>query len=174
MERTPSPSPIELGRPFPDIDLPDHNGRDRTLSELIAQDPVVLHFYRGWWCPKEQAYLRMLASWQNEVEVAYSPIVSISVDRPEVQAALRAGLDARWTFLSDADRRWIGPLGLEEQTDPTHRPYSPMVVVLAPDLSVHSQYDGYWFWGRPTLEELRQDLRALSRRLRPDWAAPHP
>ena len=28
---------------------------------------------------------------------------------------------------------------------------------------------GYWFFGRPTLEELRQDLRAVLKKCRPDW-----
>jgi hypothetical protein len=39
---------------------------------------------------------------------------------------------------------------------------------------VHRAYDGYWFWGRPTLEELRQDMRAITQAVRPDWAAPTP
>jgi hypothetical protein len=30
-------------------------------------------------------------------------------------------------------------------------------------------YNGYWFFGRPTIEELRQDLRAVLRKCRPDW-----
>jgi hypothetical protein len=44
--------------------------------------------------------------------------------------------------------------------------------VVGPDLRIHSRYDGYWFWGRPTAEELRQDLRALTRAIRPDWEPP--
>ncbi|MBA3743219.1 peroxiredoxin [Sporichthya sp.] len=174
--RSPHPAgpPIQVGGIFADLDLPDHNGNERSLSDLVAGDPTVLHFYRGWWCPKEQAYLRLLTSWQDELEVAYCRIVSVSVDPPEVQAAWRAGADARWTFLSDADRRWLPKLGLEEATDPTHRPYAPTVAVLAPDLTVQAVYDGYWFLGRPTVEELRADLRAISRRVRPDWSAPHP
>ena len=36
---------------------------------------------------------------------------------PEVSAALRAGLGARWTFLSDADRSVRARLGLRESTD---------------------------------------------------------
>jgi hypothetical protein len=28
---------------------------------------------------------------------------------------------------------------------------------------------GYWFFGRPTVEDLRQDLRAVTRKCRPDW-----
>lgn len=172
-DQAPPESPFATGQRFPDLVLPDHNGSERRLSDLVAGDPTVLHFYRGWWCPKEQAYLRLLTSWQSELEVSYSRVVSVSVDACEVQAALRAGLDARWTFLSDAERRWLPQLGLEEATDPTHRPYAPTVVLLLPDLTVEAVYDGYWFWGRPTLEELRQHLRTMSRSIRPDWAAPH-
>ena len=34
---------------------------------------------------------------------------------------------------------------------------------------IHSIYNGYWFWGRPSVEDLRQDLRAVTREIRPDW-----
>ena len=30
-------------------------------------------------------------------------------------------------------------------------------------------YNGYWFLGRPTMEDLRQDLRAVTKKCRPDW-----
>jgi hypothetical protein len=42
-------------------------------------------------------------------------------------------------------------------------------LVLAPELRVHGIYNGYWYWGRPSLEELRRDLREVTRRIRPDW-----
>ena len=35
------------GSPFPDLPLSDHSGHERTLGELAAGDPVVLHTYRG-------------------------------------------------------------------------------------------------------------------------------
>ncbi|MGH2901534.1 MAG: redoxin domain-containing protein [Solirubrobacteraceae bacterium] len=160
------------GSRFPDIGLPDHAGNPRRLSQLVAGDPTVLQFYRGFWCPKEQAFLRRLVALQDEAEVAYTRIVSVSIDEPRVSAALRAGLGARWTFLSDPDRTVQAQLGLRESTDTRNDPYVPAVFTLAPDLTIHSAYDGYWFWGRPTLEELRQDMRAISRAARPDWRAP--
>lgn len=163
---------MQPGGTVPDLELPDSTGSPRRLSELVGGDPTLLHFYRGWWCPKERAQLRGLVALQDELEVAYTRIVSVSVDPPEVQAALRAGLDARWTFLSDENRRYVDELGLLETTDTVHHPYLPTCVVLRPDLTVHRGYDGYWFWGRPTLEELRQDFRAVTRELRPDWDAP--
>jgi peroxiredoxin len=163
------PSPGEL---FPDLELPDHTGRLRRLSEVSAGDPLALFTSRGWWCPKEQRYLRALAHVQDEFEVAYSRIVVVSVDPPEVQAAFRAGLGARFTFLSDAERLWATKLGLVEGTDTLHRPYRPACFTLHPDLEIHRAYNGYWYWGRPRAEELRRDMREITMVVREDWEVP--
>jgi peroxiredoxin len=162
------------GARFPDLELLDHAGNRRRLSALVAGDPTVLQFFRGWWCPKEQTFFRRLLSLQDDAEVAYSRLLSVSIDPPETNAAFRAGLGARWTFLSDADRAALKRLGLRETTDTVNHPYAPTVFTLFPDLTIHRAYDGYWYWGRPTNEELRQDLRAISRTIRPDWTAPTP
>lgn len=163
---------LRAGERFPDVELTDHAGNPRMLGELVGGDPTLLQFYRGWWCPKEQAFMRALVGLQSEAEVAYTRFVSASVDAPEVAAAFRAGLGARWTFCSDEDRVAQRLLGLREATDTVYQPYVPAAFTLYPDLTIHSAYDGYWFWGRPTLEELRRDFRDISRRVRPDWEAP--
>ena len=69
------------GNPFPELELPDHSGVPRTLTELAEGDPVVLTFFRGWWCPKEQAFFRSLVRLQEEMEVAYSRLVSVSLKK---------------------------------------------------------------------------------------------
>ena len=163
------PSPDDR---VPDLELRDHSGNLRRLSQLAGGDPLLLQFYRGFWCPKEQAYFRLLVRLQDEAEMAYTRFVSVSIDRPEVAAAFRAGLGARWTFLSDLDRKYQAELSLLETTDTLHRPHVPAVFTLFPDLTVYNAYNGYWFWGRPTLEELRQDFRAITRAIRPDWEVP--
>jgi peroxiredoxin len=163
---------LSPGDRLPDLELPDHAGNPRVLSELLAGDPGLVHFYRGWWCPKEQAFFRRLVALQAEAEVAYTAFVSVSVDPAPVSAAFRAGLGARWTFLSDPDRTVQRRLGLRETTDTVNDPYVPAAFTLFPDLTIHRAYDGYWFWGRPTNEELRRDFREISRAIRPDWEAP--
>jgi hypothetical protein len=45
----------------------------------------------------------------------------------------------------------------------------PHTLVLGPGLVIHKVYNGHWFWGRPSVEELRQDLREVTRQIRPDW-----
>lgn len=160
------------GAAFPDLDLPDHTGRARTLAELAGGDPLVLITSRGWFCPKEQRHLREVTALQDEFEVAYSRIVVVSVDPPAEQSAFRAGLGARFTFLSDHERRWIERLGLRETTDTVHDPFQPAAFSLLPDLTIHRAYNGYWYWGRPTTEDLRRDMREITRAIRADWRVP--
>jgi hypothetical protein len=40
---------LRVGATFPDLELPDHNGRPIRLSEIAGQFPLVVTFYRGWW-----------------------------------------------------------------------------------------------------------------------------
>ena len=165
-------STLRPGERFPDIELADHAGNLRRLSDLVGGDPALLNFFRGFWCPKEQAFFRVLTEFQSEVEVAYARIVSVSVDPPDVNSAFRAGLGARWTFLSDHERRYLDELGLRETTDTLNNPYWPASFTLYPDLTIRSAFTGYWFWGRPTMEEVRQDFRAITREVRTDWEVP--
>ena len=162
------------GDHFPDVSLPDSDGNTRRLSELAGPDPLLLHTYRGWFCPKERAYLRQLVTLQDEAEVAYTRFVSLSGEPAGETGAFRAGLDARWTFLCDEERVVLEQLGLREVTDTVHDPYLSTVWLLGPDLVIHRWWLGYWYWGRPTLDELRTGLRELTRELRDDWDPPYP
>ena len=45
----------------------------------------------------------------------------------------------------------------------------PHTLVLKPGLVIHSIYNGYWFWGRPSVDDLWRDLRAATSEIRPDW-----
>jgi peroxiredoxin len=45
---------LAVGGQVPAFKLPDDAANQRQLSQLVGGDPTVPHFYRGWWCPKEQ------------------------------------------------------------------------------------------------------------------------
>ena len=60
-------------------------------------------------------------------------------------------------------------LDIQEYTDPEHDPMIPHTLVLKPGLVIHSVYNGYWFWGRPSFYDLWRDLCAASSEIRPDW-----
>jgi peroxiredoxin len=160
---------IVPGAPFPDYELSDQTGKHRKLSELQGQDPLVLMLSRGGFCPKDRRQAELLVQLHREMDVGYCRLVTISTDSIVETNEYRAGIDAHWPFLSDPRRIVQKDLDIAEYTDPTHNPMIPHTLVLEPDLVIHTIYNGYWFFGRPTLEELRQDLRAVLKKCRPDW-----
>ena len=160
---------IVPGAIFPDYELPDQRGKHRTLSELQQGDPLVLVLSRGGYCPKERRQHEGLLQLHREMRVGYCRLVTVSTDNLLETNEFRAGVGAQWTFLSDTMRKLQKDLDIAEYTDPHHDPMIPHTLVLEPGLRVHKIYNGYWFFGRPTVEELRVDLRAVLQRCRPDW-----
>jgi hypothetical protein len=86
-----------------------------------------------------------------------------------VTREFRAAVGANWTFLSDAGRKVQKDLDIQEYTDPHHDPMIPHTLVLKPGLVIYRVYNGYWYWGRPSIEDLRRDLRDVPREIRSDW-----
>jgi peroxiredoxin len=160
---------IVPGAVFPDYDLSDHRGIRRTLSELQGGDPLVLVLSRGSFCPKDRRQHEGLVQLHREMQVGYCRLVTLSTDNLIATNEFRAGVGAHWTFLSDPGRKVQKDLDIAEYTDPDHNPMIPHTLVLEPGLRVYKIYNGYWFFGRPTVEELRLDLRAVLQRCRPDW-----
>jgi peroxiredoxin len=167
-------SDIMPGAVFPDYALPDHNDVVRSLSELQGDDPMILTLARGHFCPKEHRQHLELARFQSQIDVAYTRIVTIATDDHNELHEFRQSAGAHWPFLSDPGRIVQQDLDIQEYTDPENDPMIAHTLVLKAGLVVHSIYNGYWFWGRPTIDELTRDLRAASREIRPDWdlAAP--
>ena len=160
---------IVPGTRFPDYELTDHTATRRKLSELQGADPMIIVLSRGGYCPKDRRQHEGLIELYREMEVGYCRLVTISTDTLTETNEYRSGVGAHWPFLSDAGRVVQKDLEIVEYTDPGHNPMIPHVVVLEPNLMIHKIYCGYWFFGRPTMEELRQDLRAVSKKCRTDW-----
>jgi len=160
---------IVPGATFPDYELSDHRGTRRRLSDLQGGDPLVLVLARGGFCPKDRRQHEGLLILHREMQVGYCQLVTISTDSLTETYEFRSAVGAHWTFLSDAGRTVQKDLDIAEYTDPRHNPMVPHTLVLEPGLRVYKIYNGYWFFGRPTVEELRLDLRAVLQRCRPDW-----
>ena len=172
------PTSLQAGARFPNLSLPDHTGRRVSLSQLTDPDefdrrlgfdhgrPLIVVVYRGFFCPRDRLQLSQLVSFYPEVELNQTGLVAISTDAPPVAAAYRAGLGARFPFLSDHQRRAIRQLGIVDNTDGEYPNVAiPHTLCLAPDLTIHRVYTGWWLAGRPSVEELRRDIRDLKAQL---------
>ena len=165
---------LQVGDRFPDFELPNHDNEPTRLSQFTQPSlmdsklgfeygyPLILVFYRGFFCPRDQQQLSQLVQFQGELAVNYGKLVTISVEPPIVQSAFRAGLGAQWTFLSDEKREVIKQINILDETEGEYAYRAqPYTLVLRPSLTIYKIYNGWFFVGRPTIEELRQDLRAI-------------
>lgn len=168
---------LQVGDRFPDAELPNHENRRVKLSSFTQAGlmdqylgftdgyPLIVVFYRGFFCPRDRQQFAHLVQFQQELAVNYSKLVTICVDPPLVQAAFRAGLGAQWDFLCDEQRQLINQLNILDETEGEYAYRAqPFTFVLAPDRTIHRIYNGWFFVGRPTIEELRHDLRAIMER----------
>lgn len=160
---------IVPGAHFPDFALTDHTRTRRSLSELQGDDPMIVILSRGGFCPKDHQQHRELMELYPRIAVAYTSVVTISTDNLLKTIEFRDALGAQWPFLADPGRKVQQALDIQDYTDPWNDPMLPYTLVLEPELIVHSLYLGHWFWGRPSPEQLRRDLRDITRKIRPDW-----
>jgi peroxiredoxin/cold shock CspA family protein len=165
---------LQVGDRFPDFELPNHDNELVKLSAFTQPSlmdkylgfadgyPLILVFYRGFFCPRDRQQLPQLVQFQGELAVNYCQLVTLSVEPPLVQAAFRAGLGAQWSFLSDEKRELIKQINILDETEGEYAYRAqPYTFVLRPDLTIHKIYNGWFFVGRPSIEELRLDLRAI-------------
>jgi peroxiredoxin len=106
---------------------------------------------------------------QPELEVNYCRLVVVWTDDPASTRVAREKLAATFPFFCDHERKVIAELDIVDTTDPNHpRIAIPYTFVLDAERVIHKVYNGWWYLGRPTVEELRMDLRAVMARGR-DW-----
>src|SRR5256886_9175808 len=173
-ENIPMTTNLRVNDQFPDIALPNHQNELTQLSHftkpsLLDQHlgfldgyPLILIFFRGFFCPRDQQQMRQFVEFQQELAVSYGKLVAVSADPPLVQAAFRAGLGGQWSFLSDEQRTIIKQINILDETEGEYAYRAqPYTFVLRPDLRIHAIYNGWYFVGRPTNEELRHDLRTI-------------
>ena len=128
---------------------------------------MVLVLSRGGFCPKDRRHSEGLVELHRELEVAYCRLVTISTDNITETNEYRT--ESAPTGLSSPCGVSSKKISTSPNTDPVHNPMIPHVIVLEPGLVIYKIYNGYWFFGRPTQEDLRQDLRAVTKKCRPDW-----
>jgi peroxiredoxin len=160
---------IVPGAEFPDYELTDTDKQRRKLSELQGIDPMILILARGSFCPRDNQQHHELVAFYPRIAVAYTKIVTISTDNILEGREFKDSVGAQWPFLCDPGRKVQQDLEIQEYTDPDHDPMIPHTLVLGPGLVIDKIYYGYWFWGRPSPDELCQDLREVTRKIRPDW-----
>ncbi len=161
---------LEPGTTIPDFELPDETGELHRLSELQGDDVLVLHLSRGEHCPRERQHHRELLRFHEWCSVAFTQLVSILPNGLHDVDKLKISTGARWTFLADEDLVVQEHFDINEYTDIHHTNAGvPHTLILSPGLKIERVYVGYWFWGRPSPEQLWLDLQEIHARIKDDF-----
>jgi len=160
---------LKPGDVFPDVELPDETGAMHKLSELQGENCLVLMLGRGEHCPRERQHQKLMVPFHEMCPVAFTELVTILPNDLHDTFKMRIATGAHWTFLADEDLALQTALDIREYTDTHHAATVPHTLVLAPGLVIDKIYVGYWFWGRPSPNQLWEDLQDLHRRIKPDY-----
>ena len=160
---------LQPGTVLPDFELPDENGVMHRLSELQGDDLLVVALGRGEHCPRERQHQRELVNLQQWSPVAFTQMVTVLPNDQHDAYKMKIAAGAYWTFLADEDLKVQSDLDIREYTDPHHDATVPHTLVLGPGLVIDKAYVGYYFWGRPSAQQLWMDLRELAARTYADF-----
>lgn len=162
-----SEKPIGIGEVAPDFTLEDENGRPVKLSSSRDKEPVILVFYRGYWCPycaRQLAELRSLLKPNENVK-----LYAISIDPHDKSKELAQKLSAdgkgiNFPFLSDPYAKTIDAYGLRSHvyagTKYDGIPY-PTVYVIDKNGKVIWMKLEEDYKKRPTNTEIRAEIDKL-------------
>lgn len=165
---------ISPGAKFPDYVLPDHTKTPRRLSDLQGDQTMIVVLTRGFFCPKDRQQMLELVRFHPQFVVGYTQLVTITTDDWHITNNYRQQTAAHWPFLYDEARVVQKDLEIKEYTDTSHDVMIPHTVVLGRDLEIFKIYNGYYYWGRPSVAELHADLRALGENTYRDWDITRP
>jgi peroxiredoxin Q/BCP len=109
---------LEVGERAPEFTLPDQNGQDHSLTQLLSLGAVVLYFYPADFTPGCTAQACKLRDMHAEVQRAGLRVVGVSPQSPESHGKFRDKYQLPFTLLSDPQKTVIkmygvnGPLGI--------------------------------------------------------------
>lgn len=94
---------VAAGGSAPDATLVSVEGEEITLSELWAEQNLLLIFYRGGWCPFCNAQTRDMTLKYSQFQDRSVLPVMISVDKPDGAAIMTAAYEVPFPIMSDSD-----------------------------------------------------------------------
>jgi peroxiredoxin len=107
------------GDKAPDFTAVTHAGSNTSLQQLTASGPVVLIFYRGYWCPFCSKQLSNLNDSLPMLQAKGATVVAISPEKYESVNATIAKTKAGFNIISDTSNVILKRYGVNFTVDAT-------------------------------------------------------
>jgi peroxiredoxin len=103
---------LKIGDKAPLIELPDHNGKLVSSSNLLAKGRVVLSFIRGRWCPFCVGQMEAMSSVASEIEASGASLAAVSPQTEKQAYFMHEQHKLRFPLLVDARNQLARQFGL--------------------------------------------------------------
>ena len=114
---------LTVGMKAPDFTAIDQHGKIFSLGEQLKKGPVVMVFYRGFWCPVCNKHLKKLQDSLALIEAKGARVIAISPEKPEYLEKMAGQTGATFTLLYDDGYR------IADAYDVTFRPDKSTLVL---------------------------------------------
>lgn len=94
---------IAVGANAPMFKAMDADTNQFSLEDAIKKSPVVIIFYRGFWCPVCNKHLGSIQDSLKMIEEAGAKVIAISPEKPEYLDKMAEKTGAQFTLLYDED-----------------------------------------------------------------------
>ncbi|GLB52376.1 hypothetical protein NBRC110019_14160 [Neptunitalea chrysea] len=78
IEQGGNPLGLPVNSIAPDVTLTFQDGNTKSLSELYKEQPLVVFFYRGYWCPYCSKYLSEMATEAQDLEMLGAKLIAVT------------------------------------------------------------------------------------------------
>ena len=96
-------------------------GRAIDLGHLASQQPLIVTFYRGGWCPYCNLELRAYQKHLPEIEALGAKLVAVSPETPDNTLSTSEKNDLSFPVLCDSNGRLSDALGIRFELSPAIR-----------------------------------------------------
>jgi peroxiredoxin len=103
---------LPVGATAPSFQLPDHDGKISSSSDLLAQGKLVLCFIRGRWCPFCVGQMEVMNLILPQIQRAGATLVAISPQTVKQSFFMHDQHKVRFPLLSDAGNKVARQFGL--------------------------------------------------------------
>ena len=97
------PKGLEVGAMAPDISFPAERDDKMYLPNLYKEQPLVIIFYRGYWCPVCNKYLSDFATKVSQIEAKGAKIIAFTPETSENIAKTKKNTSLGIAVYSDSD-----------------------------------------------------------------------
>lgn len=103
IDETAIPKGLYVGDDAPKLNFTTTDNKKETLASYYGKQPVVIIFYRGYWCPVCNKHLTEFAEKAKQIEAAGAKLIAISSESYDNVAKTKEQTGANFTIISDAD-----------------------------------------------------------------------